>query len=264
MVDDHVANGAAALAFYSVLALFPGAIVGVSLLPHLPIPHLQQAVTDLVQQTLPGSAARVLLNSIQSVDANRQVGLLVVSLLFALWAASGGLSGIMQQLNVVFEVKEQRSFLRIRGIAALLAVSFCGLLLGALALAVFGGMLQAYLGDALGWSRGLLLTFATLRWIVIVNALQLAFSLVYYLGPDIHRRFRFVTPGAVVATVGLLLASIGLKTYVASYGNLDVLYGGLGAVVVILLWLFSAGWFTLFGAEIDDALLRCRAAGGRN
>jgi membrane protein len=251
LVEDSVADGAAALAFYLVLALFPGAIFAISVVPYLPVPHLQQAVVDLTGQVLPDSAAQVVTKSVQTVASGSSSLLLAFALLFAMWSASSGLAGVMNQLNVIYDVKETRSFLRIRAIAALLALAFCGLSLSALSLAVFGGMLQAHIGERLGWSDTLLMIFASFRWVVIVTALHFAFTLVYYLGPNVKHPFRWVTPGSLFATVGLLVASLALKLYVARYSSFDALYGGLGAVIVLLVWLFLAGWVTLVGGEID-------------
>ncbi len=251
LAEDCVADGAAALAFYLVLALFPGAIFVISVVPYLPVPHLQQAVVDLTSQVLPASAAQVVTKSVQTVASGSSSLLLAFGLLFAVWSASSGLAGVMSQLNVIYDVKERRSFWRVRAIAAVLASAFCGLSLGALTLAVFGGMLQAYIGERLGWSDTLLMIFASLRWVIIVVALHFAFTLVYHLGPNLKRAFRWVTPGSIFATLGLLLASLALKLYVARYSSFDALYGGLGAVIVLLVWLFLAGWVILVGAEID-------------
>ena len=146
-----------------------------------------------------------------------------------------------------------------RGLAALLTLAFFALLLAAVSLAVFGGMLQSYLGDGFGWSQALLMTFATLRWLVIVSALHLAFALVYYLGPNAKHPFTLVTPGSVAATAALLLVSGALKLYVSRFSTVNALYGGLGAVIVLLVWLFFAGWVILFGGELNDAVARERA-----
>jgi membrane protein len=124
LIEDHVARGAAALAFYMALALFPGAIFALSVLPSVPIPHLQQAVTDLIHQTLPGASADVLVKN--ALTANARGRLLWFSLLFAIWSASSGVSGIIRQLNVVYEVQEDRTFLRLHGLAVLLALAFSG------------------------------------------------------------------------------------------------------------------------------------------
>jgi membrane protein len=257
--DDRISNGAAALAFYMVLALFPAAIFGLSLLAYLPIDHLQRALMDLVRQTLPSSAAQLLTSTVESVAGQRSGGLLWFGVTFALLSASNGFSGIMQQLNVVYEVDEARSFLRARAISIVLTLAFFALGIGALALVVFGGVVQSYLAAHLGWTGGLRLFFSVLRWAIIVLALQFAFAIVYYLGPNLEQPFAPMTAGSGTSTVLLLLASIGFKFYVVHFGTYDVLYGSIGAVIVLLIWLFVAGWVMLFGAEVDDVLRRHRA-----
>lgn len=254
--DDQISNGAAALAFYMVLALFPLAIFCLSILPYLQIENLQQTVMDLVKAALPGSAADLLTGTVQAVVSQRRSGLLWFSFVFAIWSATSGLHGLMQQLNVVYEVEERRTFLAARGLALVLTIAFFGLVVGALGLVTCGGMLQVYIGNNLGWSPALRLAFATLRWVIIILALHFAFSLIYYLGPNLKRRFELITPGSVAATVALLGASLAFKTYVNRFSSYDVVYGGLGAMIVLLLWLFAAGWVILFGAELNDVVAR--------
>lgn len=253
---DHVSNGAAALAFFMVLALFPAAIFGLGLLPYLPIPHLREAIMDLARQALPGSAADLLTTTVDSVLSKGGGGLLSFGFLFAIWSASSGLLAVMEQLNVVFEVKEERSFLRARAVSLLLTICFFVLVVGALALVVFGGMLQGYIGDHLGWSAALRTTFSVIRWVIIVGALHLTFSLVYHLGPNVDRKYVFVTAGSVFATVALLLTSFLFKLYVSNFANYGALYGSLGAVIVLLLWLYVTGWVILLGGEINDIVQR--------
>ena len=141
--DDHVPNGAAALAFYMVLALFPAAIFALSLLPYLPIPNLKDAIMDLVRQALPGSAADMLTGTVESVVSRRSGGLLSFGFLFSIWSASNGMYAVMQQLNVVNGVTERRSFVRAHAVALLLTLCFFVLVVGAHALVLFGGMLQS-------------------------------------------------------------------------------------------------------------------------
>jgi membrane protein len=260
--DDQISNGAAALAFYMVLALFPAAIFSLGVLPYLPIAHLDRAITDLVHQVLPAPAADLLTNTVQSVVSRRSMALLSFGFAFALWSATSGLHGLMQQLNVVYDVEEERSFLQARGLALLLSVAFFWLVVGALALIIFGGMLQGFIAARLGWSDGLLLLFALLRWVIIISALHFTFSLIYYLGPNLKQPFVLVTPGSVVATATLLLVSVVFKIYVEKFSDYDALYGSIGAMIVLLLWLFAAGWVILFGAELNDVVRRQRGAHG--
>jgi membrane protein len=260
--DDQIANGAAALAFYMVLSLFPCAIFSLSVLPYLPIANLQQAMLDLVHEALPDNAGELLTSTVQSVVSRRGYGVLSFAFLFTLWSATSGLHGLMQQLNAVYEVKEERSFLWARGVALLLTAAFFGLVVGAFVLIIFGGIIQSYIGNHLGWSQGLLWLFAGLRYLIIVSALHLAFSLIYYLGPNLRQPFVLITPGSLVATLFLLGISMAFKLYVNRFSDYDALYGSLGAVIVLMLWLFAAGWVILFGGELNDVLRRDRSSGG--
>lgn len=256
MLRDQISNGAAALAFYMVLALFPLAIFGLSILPYLQVENLEGAVMELVSEALPRAAADMLTSTVRSVVSQRRSGLLSFGFLFAMWSATNGLHGLMQQLNVIYEVEEGRPFLRARGLALLLTVTFFGLVVGALGLITCGGMLQAHISNQFGSSVVLRMTFAALRWVIIVSALHSAFALIYQLGPNLRGRFEFITPGSVTATGAMLLASLAFKNYVNRFSAYDALYGSLGAVIVLLLWLFAAGWVILFGAELNAVVRR--------
>jgi membrane protein len=254
--DDQLSNGAAALAFYTVLAIFPAITFALALLPYLPIPRLDRAIMDLVREALPPSAADLLTKTVTNVVSRRSGGLLSFGLLFTVWSASNGLSALMQQLNVVFNVEENRSFVRTHVVALLLTVLFSVIVVGTLGLVVFGGVVQSWIGDALGWSDALRTFFAVFRWVVLVGALHGSLTLVYHLAPNTRRPYRWRTPGSIFAALGILIASIGFKLYVASFGSYDALYGGIGAVIVLLTWLLVIGWVILLGAEIDDVLER--------
>ena len=122
--DDHVLDGAAVLAYFFLLAVFPAAIFVLSLLPSLSIPHLQQAILDLLHQVLPEQSANLFEGTVRYVASEGREGLLTFGLIFALWSASTGIYAIMEQLNVVYDVKERRPFWKARGTAILLMVFF--------------------------------------------------------------------------------------------------------------------------------------------
>ena len=108
--DDHVLDGAAVLAFFFLLAAFPAAIFVLSLLPSLTIPHLQQAMVDLLHQVLPGQSANLFDGTVRYVAAGAGKGLLTFGLIFMLWSGSSGVYAVMEQLNVICDVTEQRPF----------------------------------------------------------------------------------------------------------------------------------------------------------
>lgn len=257
--EDQVFNGAAALAFYTMLALFPAAIFGLSLLPYLPIPHLRQAIFDLLFEILPPSAADLFTGTVTRIMSDRNGGLLSFGLLFAIWSASSGLDAVMQQLNVVYGVTDRRSYVRTRATALFLMLLFFALLIITFALVIFGGELQDLIITLLGWSDVLRAFFALLRWVVISAALLAAFALVYRLAPDVQRPLQIFSAGNLFATAGFLLASFGFRSYVNKLGSYDSTYGSLGAVIVLLLWLFIIGSVILIGGELNDLIERAQS-----
>lgn len=252
--DDHILNGAATLAYYFLLAIFPAAIFILSVLPYLSIPHLQQAILDLFRQVLPEQSAELFEGTIRHVASERTEGLLTFGLIFTLWSASTGVHAIMEQLNVVYGVKERRGFWKVRGTAILLMVLFVLLAIGFMSLVIFGGVVQSWLGSIIGWSRPLLVFFATLRWIIIAVGLLLALALTYRLGPDVNLKFQFISPGNVIAATVIALASIGFRFYVSKFGDYSATYGNLAAMIILMLWMYMAGLALLVGCEINTIL----------
>jgi membrane protein len=248
---DRIANGAAALAFYLMLAIFPAAIVLLSLLPYLPIPHLERAIMDLLGQLLPANAAHLFTDTVRHVVSARRGGLLSFSLLFTVWSASNGVFGLMQQLDAIHGARTARPFWKTRATAVLLTALFLPLVVVGFGLVIFGGMLQGWIAAHLGWSPVLLGLFAAFRWVVIASCMVLGVTLVYRFGAGVRSRFRVASPGAVFAVAGLLLASLGFRLYVGNLGRYDATYGSLGAVIVLLIWLYVTGWVLLIGAEIN-------------
>ncbi len=249
--NDNVFNGAAALAYYLLLAVFPASIFLLSLLPYLPIPNLQKAIMDLLNQALPAQTSTLFEGVVQNVLTQRQGGLLTFGLLFTLWSASSGLYAIMQQLNVTYDIKEGRPFWKARGTAIFLMILFFLLVIGAFALVVFGGVLQDQLASVLGRTTALLTVFAIIRWVIIAFFLLLGFAVVYYYGPDVEQDFRFISPGSVFGVVLLALACLGFRYYIANFSNYDATYGSLGAVIILMVWLYIAGLVILLGSEVN-------------
>jgi membrane protein len=252
--DDHVVDGAAILAFFFLLAVFPAAIFVFSMLPSLSIPHLEQAILDLLRQILPEQVASFFVGTYRHVASGGRQGLLTFGAIFTLWSGSSGVYALMEQLNVICDVKDRRPYWKARGIAILLLVFFVLLGIGSLSLVILGGVLQSRLASIIGWSRPLLVFFATLRWIIIVAAGLFALGVSYRFGPDANVKFRFISPGDVVAAILIALASIGFRFYVSKFGNYSATYGSLAAIIILMLWMYMAGIALLVGCEVNTML----------
>ena len=249
--EDNVFNGAAALGFYLTLALFPALIATMSIIPYLPIAHVDQAIMDLLGQALPDQASGMVREVVGEVRGERRGGLLSFGLLGTVWATTTGIYAVMQQLNITYDVKEARSFLHARLVALGLSLLFEVLVIGAFSLIVMGGILQDWIGNRYGFSGVLLTFFATFRWVVIVLALLLGLAVIYRYGPNVRERFVFITPGSVVGAALLIAASLGFSLYAGHFADYDATYGSIGAVITLMLWLYIAGLVILLGSEIN-------------
>lgn len=252
--DDDVLNGAAVLAYFFLLAVFPAVIFVLSLLPSLSIPHLQQAILDLLQQILPALSADFIKMTVRYVASQGREKLMAFGLLFTLWSASTGVYSVMEQLNVVYRVRDRRPFWKARGTAVLLMLLFVLLTIGSLSLVVFGGTVQAWMASMIGWSQPLRIFFATLRWVILAVALLFAIAVMYRFGPDAACRFRFVSPGNVFAAALIALASIGFRFYVSRFGNYSATYGSFAAMIILMLWMYMASIALLLGCEVNAIL----------
>jgi membrane protein len=252
--DHHMFNGAAALAYFFLLAVFPAAIFIISLLSYLSIPHLQHAIMDLLRQVLPEQSASLLKRTVEQVVVEKAGGLLTFGVIFTLWSASAGVYALMQQLNLAYAARDTRPFWKVRGVSIALMLLFVLLMIGSLSLAILGGVVQSWLASIIGWSRPLLLFFATLRWMILAIALLFGLAVIYRFGPDVNVKFRFISPGNVVGAGLIAFASMGFRLYVSKFANYSTTYGSLGAIIILMLWLYLTGIAVLVGCEINVIL----------
>jgi membrane protein len=252
-VQKHnTTNGAAALAYFLMLSIFPAALALLTLLPYLRIPNLDGMILDFLNQSLPGDAAKMFTGTIREITNKPQGGLLSFGLLAALWAASNGTFAVMQQLNITYDVKEGRSFIKTRATAMGLTFLCGGLVIIAFGLIIFGGVIQVWMEQTLGLGDVIRALFAVFRWVVIAGAMTMAFACTYYFGPDVQQKFKFISPGSLFGVALLTVASLGFRFYVNNFGKYNATYGGIGAVIVLMLWLNLMGLVILMGSEINS------------
>jgi membrane protein len=254
--EDNVTLLAAGVAFYAMLAIFPAIIAVVTVYGMVADPAQVQTQVGEFAKSLPSGADELLSGQLKSVtQAGRQslsIGL-AVSLLAVLWAASGGVQGLVKGLNLVYDEKETRGFLKLRGLSLLLTLGAILMAVVAIALvAVFPAVI-----DDLKLGQAGELAASIARWVVLALLVLAAVAVLYRYAPDrANPRWRWVSWGAVVALVLWLLGSIGFSWYVDNFGKYNQTYGTLAAVIILLLWLFLSAFAVLLGAEIDAEIER--------
>jgi membrane protein len=259
---DKLNHWGAALTYYAVLSLFPALLVLVSLVGLFADPErITKVLTDTVAAMGPATAAKTFQGPIESITASRGTAgvMFVVGVLSALWAASGYVSAFADASNTIYEVGEGRPFWKLKPLQ--LAVTFVLILLAALvALAlVLSGPIVGALGSSLGVSDTALTMWRYAKWPAMIVLVLVIFGVLYYASPNARvTGVRWVTPGAVLALVLWIVASILLALYVANFGSYDKTYGTLGGVVVFLIWLWVTNMAILLGAEFNAEAERAR------
>jgi membrane protein len=253
--EDQLTDAAAALTYYGLLALFPALIALVSIVGLFADPQeTTDALTTLVTQIGPESAAQTFSGPIQSITSNESAAgiLFVVGLLAALWSASSYVGAFMRASNVIYETPEGRPIWKLRPLQMLVTLVVV-LLVALLAVALlFTGPLAEAVGQAIGVSDTFVTIWDIAKWPVMLAIAITIVAVLYYSTPNVKLRgFKWVTPGSIVAIVVWLLASAAFAFYVANFGSYDKTYGALGGVVVMLMWLWITNLALLFGHELN-------------
>jgi membrane protein len=173
------------------------------------------------------------------------------------------MGAITQALNIAYDVTESRPWWKQRLIAVALTIALSVVIISALVLLLFGGRLADYCAANYGFGEAFKITFKILQWPIVLGFMLLAFALIYYLAPDLHEQdWAWVTPGSVVGVGLWLLVSFGFRVYLHYFDSYSKTYGTLGAVIVLMLWLYLTGAAILIGGEVNSEIENAAAKAG--
>jgi membrane protein len=263
-VLDHDCLGLAGqLAYFTLFSLFPFLLALVALAGLLidDPASLLKTVTERMQGLLPGEAVGLLEGYIDLTLRNADASVLVFGILATFWSSWAAADAIVKAVNRAYELQETRPWWKLWGISVLMILGFM-LVVVSLALVVFGPEVGDYFQSLIGLPDTFLALWDVLRWAGAFLAVSLAHALLYYVSPNAEVPFKWITPGGFAATVLILVSSVGLNLWVTNLGRYDQVYGQVGAIMVLMLWLYVTGLMVLIGAEINAVL--ARAAEERN
>lgn len=260
--EDDCAGQAAQLAYYFLFALFPLLLFLVTLLGYLPVPDLFDRMIEAAARVLPPQALSLVRDTIGNITSQRRGGLLSIGALVALWSASAGFRAIMSSLNRAYDVEEARPWWKYYGVSILATVGFSVLAIVAFALLIFGPQIGHALAAYIGLGDVFDTAWGAIRWPVALVLLTLVLAGIYYVAPNVEQDFRWLTPGSALAVVGWVVASVGFSIYVQNFGSYDKTYGSVGAVIVLLTWLYLTAFLLLVGGE-TNAVIEHLAPGGK-
>ncbi|RZS64317.1 membrane protein [Agromyces ramosus] len=260
-IADECPDRAGSLTYYGILALFPGLLALASLLAIVGQGERAiDAVFRVLEPLAPADVLDTVREPLEQFSSSPAAGLgFVTGLVIAIWSASGYVGAFSRAMNRIYEIPEGRPFWKLRPMQLLVTVVALVLIVLIAVILVVSGPVTDAVGAALGLGEAVQIVWSIVKWPVLAVAVVLIIAVLYYATPNAKQpKFRWISLGAVLAIVVLVILSAGFALYVANFSNYDRTYGSFAGVIVFLLWLWLANCALLLGAEFDAELERGR------
>lgn len=263
--DDEIIDRANGVAFNFLLAIFPAIIFLFTLIPYVSLffPEVnKESIMEFLGEQIPPSMFEAISSTVLDIVSIQRGGLLSLGFLFSLYLSTNGTLALMRAFNACYHTIEKRSELKTRLIATGLTFNLAFVLFLAIILLVVGQIVLEYMLahlqdfafiDLNTFTVGLLFT---LRFVVIFMVFLLAISTLYYFGPAIHYNWRFFSIGSLIATLLVLAVSYGFSFYVTNYSTYNKVYGSIGVLIAIMVWVQLVTIMLLVGYEVNASIHR--------
>lgn len=264
-LHDNILGRAAELGFYFTLAIFPMLIFLTTLLGMLATQgsQLRDFILGHLATVIPPSAFQLVVSTLDEVTRASGGGKLTFGILATVWSASAGMTAVISTLNAAYDVEESRAFWKVRGLAVLLTVAISVFIIASATLVLFGGNLAELVGGWFGLGAAFVIAWKVLQWPLVFVLMTLAFAFVYFFAPDVRdQKWYFITPGSVLGLLLWLAASFGFRFYLQYFDNYSATYGSLGAVIILMFWLYVTGLAILIGGEVNSEIEHAAAERG--
>jgi membrane protein len=253
-INDDIITRARSVAFSFFLSIFPSILILISvsaLLPFDLVPWLQ----SVLQGVLPETAENFLFDVIGDLEQLPHSGLLSIGFLLAIYFSSSGVNTLMTGFSKSYpSTFKQRSWIRQQFVAIFLTGVLFMLLIVTTILLLTGNFLIAWLVDRVEMGIAPTILIQLLKWIIIISLFYSIIAMIYKIGPALRKKFKFFSPGATVATVITILITLGFSVYVNNFGTYNKLYGSIGAVIVLMVWLQLICTIILLGFELNASI----------
>jgi len=247
--EDDLPGLSAQLAYFFLLSLFPLLIFLFTLIPYLQIPN--EAILGFIRGFAPVEALDLIERNLHDIMNHRHGGLLSFGIIGTVWSASNGINAVVNAFNKAYNVKKKRSLIASSLMGVLLTIGMIFIFVVAAALPIFGKEIGLYFSKQFGFTEQFLAIWELTRLLVSAIILFLIFTGLYWIAPNVKLRCRSAFPGAAFSTVGWILASVILSIYVRNFNNFSLTYGSIGAIIVLMLWLYISGFIVILGGEIN-------------
>lgn len=250
--EDNAFGRAAELAYYFLLALFPMLIFLTSLVGFMP--SIQDNIIDAVAKVAPRQVVNLVRDFISDVVENRSGGLLSFGIIGTLWAASTGVAAVMSTLDAAFNAEKERPYWKTRLVATALTIALSLIVAVGTSMIMFTRYISSWVARLLELGSVFTAVWSVVSYLLGGALLLIAVEVIYKFGPNVEKRWRWISPGALFATVTFVLVSELFSLYLRLAPSYSATYGSLGAVIILMVWLYLIGLILILGGEIDSEI----------
>ena len=249
--DDVFALGAQ-VAYYLILSFFPFLIF---LMTIVGFSRLNSAdILDGLRAILPTNVFTLIDTIVVDIVETQNAGLLGASIVLTIWSASSGFRAVIKGLNKSYDISEKRSFVRRSIVGMIFTIALVLIIMITLAMLVFGEIIGGYITRIIPFEEAVTTIWNISRYIIVISMMILVFAAIYRYTPSKKIPWKEVYPGAIISTLGWIIASLGFSFYINKIANYSRFYGSLGAVFVLMTWLYITSIILILGAEINSVL----------
>lgn len=254
LMEGAITTRASSLAFNFFLAFFPSIIVFFTLIPYIPINGLQEILMELLTTVLPPSTNKLTFQSLDDIINNPRGGLLSIGFLLALYFSTNGINSLIEAFNSSYHIRENRPLLQQRMLSLALTLLLSVILIIAMGLIIFGKSAVNYLieYEIISQYEKILILYS--KWLVILLILFVGISILFNIGPSIKNKWKFFTAGATFATLGIIITSLGFNYYISHFSQYNRVYGSIGTLMIILIWMYFNSIILLTGFELNASI----------
>lgn len=257
--EGFLTSRASAVSFNFFLAIFPTLLFLFTIIPFIPITDFQPTLLGFIRDLIPTSAYETVRETVEDIVTRHHGGLLSLGFILSLYFSTNGVNSLIEGFNSTYHTIETRPWLKQRLISLVLVLIFSFLLVIAIGLMVSGEIVVSILlPESIEKSGFYVLLIGLLRWTVIVAAIFFAISFLYYLAPAKRRHFRFISAGSSMATLMIVLTMLGFNWYVDNFSRYNLLYGSIGTLLIVLLWIYFNSFSLLIGFELNASILNVK------
>ena len=256
--EGAITTRASSLAFNFFLAFFPSIIVFFTLIPYIPISGFQETLMEILSNILPQSTNAATFSTLEDIINNQRGGLLSIGFILALYFSTNGMSSLIQAFNSSYHIRENESILKHQLLSIILTIILSALVFLTIILIIFGKAAILYLIEYEIISQNQITLLNIAKWVILTFMLFIGITTIFNFGHSIKSRTKIFSPGALLATLFIILTSVIFSYYIDNFSQYNKIYGSIGTLIIILLWIYFNAIILLIGFELNASIINAK------